>query len=247
MDRRTFLGLGLSGLTLAGGPALAALGRGGPPPGEPGVRWAMALDVRRCLRADGCRDCVAACHAGHNVPDVGAEAHQVKWIWREGFAHVFPEHARYAPETVRAATLPIFCNHCASAPCVRVCPTQATWVRGDGIVMMDWHRCIGCRYCMAACPYGSRSFNWLDPRRHLAAPRLDFPTRTVGVVEKCNLCEERLARGEPPACAAACRQRAMIFGNLRHPASEIREALKARPSLRRRPELGTEPAVFYLL
>ncbi|MFB3817765.1 MAG: sulfate reduction electron transfer complex DsrMKJOP subunit DsrO, partial [Candidatus Methylomirabilales bacterium] len=242
MDRRTFLGLGLSGLALAGGPAPAALARDRQPAAEPAVRWAMAVDLRRCLQADGCRDCLTACHASHNVPDIGRQAHEVKWIWREAFTGVFPEHGRYAPDGVRGASVPIFCNHCASAPCVRVCPTQATWTRADGIVMMDWHRCIGCRYCMAACPYGSRSFNWLDPRPHLRAPRPDFPTRTVGVVEKCTFCEERLARGEPPACVAACRQRAMIFGNLRHPASEIREVLRARASLRRRPELGTEPA-----
>ena len=101
---------------------------------------------------------------------------------------------------------------------MRVCPTQATWKREDGIVMMDWHRCIGCRYCMAACPYGSRSFNWLDPRPYIHNPNPEFPTRTKGVVEKCNFCAERLGTGRPPACVEACPEKALVFGDLADPA-----------------------------
>jgi Fe-S-cluster-containing dehydrogenase component len=112
---------------------------------------------------------------------------------------------------------------------------------------MDWHRCIGCRYCVAACPYGSRSFNWGDPRPHLRNITADFPTRTKGVVEKCTFCEERLAVGEPPACVEACPAKAMLFGNLEDPASDIRRALGARFSVQRRPELGTHPEVFYIV
>jgi len=141
----------------------------------------------------------------------------------------------------------VFCNHCDNPPCVRVCPVQATWKRQDGIVMMDWHRCIGCRYCVAACPYGSRSFNWFDPRPYIAELNPDFPTRTKGVVEKCNFCEERLAKGQPPACVEACKEKAFVFGNLADPQSEVRQLLESRYTLRRKPELGTQPDVFYLV
>jgi molybdopterin-containing oxidoreductase family iron-sulfur binding subunit len=113
--------------------------------------------------------------------------------------------------------------------------------------MMDWHRCIGCRYCVAACPYGSRSFNWVDPRPHLQTLNPDFPTRTKGVVEKCNFCEERLAKGEQPACVLACQDKALVFGNLNDPTSAVRELLRSRHAIRRRPELGTQPEIYYLL
>jgi molybdopterin-containing oxidoreductase family iron-sulfur binding subunit len=188
--------------------------------------------------------CSDACHRAHNVPTIPDRSREVKWIWKAPFKKVFPESEYVA---IKDVDVPVFCNHCANPSCVRVCPTGATWKREDGIVMMDWHRCIGCRYCVAACPYGSRSFNWVDPRPHVKALRGDFPTRTTGVVEKCNLCEERLAKGEPPACVAVCPEQALLFGNLRDPGSPVRAALAARPGWRRRPELGTEPAVFYLL
>ena len=141
----------------------------------------------------------------------------------------------------------MFCNHCDNPPCTKVCPTQATWKRDDGVVMMDWHRCIGCRYCVAGCPYGSRSFNWRDPRPHIDELNPEFPTRTRGVVEKCNFCEERLARGEQPACVVACKEKALIFGDLEDPESEIRKVLRERPSVRRKVALGTQPQIFYLL
>jgi molybdopterin-containing oxidoreductase family iron-sulfur binding subunit len=113
--------------------------------------------------------------------------------------------------------------------------------------MMDWHRCIGCRYCIAACPYGSRSFNWVDPRPYLNELNPDFPTRTKGVVEKCDLCEERLADGELPACVEACPAGALHFGDLGDPASSVRKLLEERFAIRRKPGLGTEPQVYYLV
>ena len=113
--------------------------------------------------------------------------------------------------------------------------------------MMDWHRCIGCRYCMAACPYGSRSFNWFDPRPYISELNPDYPTRTKGVVEKCTFCEERLAKGQAPLCVEACPEKALVFGNLADPKSEVRRLLDARFSIRRKPELGTHPEVFYLV
>ncbi len=111
-------------------------------------------------------------------------------------------------EEVHQRAYPLLCNHCEEPSCVRVCPTKATFKRADGIVAMDYHRCIGCRYCMAACPFGSRSFNWGEPREYLDLAKLnpEFPTRMRGVVEKCNFCVERLAVGKLPACVEASRR-----------------------------------------
>ena len=221
-----------------------------PPVAKPrsGKRWGMVIDVDRCLREKGCDKCIKACHARHNVPDIGNGKDDVKWIWREPLRDALPDQFDpYLPEPARDGTVPVLCNHCGNPPCVRVCPTQATWKRDDGIVMMDWHRCIGCRYCVAACPYGSRSFNWLDPRPHIAHLNPDFPTRTRGVVEKCNFCEERLAKGQLPACVEACDEGAITCGDLEDPDSPVRQLLGSRYSLRRRPELGTQPKVYYLV
>lgn len=252
LDRRTFLGVaGLSALAVAGRSALEALAgaqgqdRAGT---QSPTRWAMIIDPRKCAKAEGCTDCIAACDAAHNVPQLFDRAHEVKWIWREPFARAFPDQASpYSEEALTDRPVLVFCNHCDNPPCVRVCPTQATWKRRDGIVMMDWHRCIGCRYCVAGCPYGSRSFNLQDPRPHIKSLNPSFPTRTKGVVEKCNFCEERLARGEPPACVTACKEKALVFGNLEDAGSAVRQLLRTRYAMRRRPELGTGPAIFYLV
>ena len=209
-------------------------------------RWAMVVDTRKCH--PDCRDCVLACHRAHNVPDFDNPKDDVHWIGAEKITHVFPAEAHpRLPESIRGLSIPVFCNHCANPPCVRVCPTQATFQRADGIVMMDYHRCIGCRFCMAACPYGSRSMNYRDPRPFI--PKIDpaFPTRTKGVVEKCNFCEERLAQGMLPACVTACKEKALVFGDLEDPGSDVRRILNGNFSLRRRQELGTEPQIYYLL
>ncbi len=212
------------------------------------VRWGMVVDLQKCREKDGCNACIRACNAAHNIPQITDPAHEVKWVWTEPFATVFPSaQSGYAQQNYAGVMVPLMCNHCADAPCTRVCPTQATWKREDGIVMMDWHRCIGCRYCIAACPYGSRSFNWQDPGPQIASINPDFPTRTKGVVEKCNFCEERLARGQRPACVDACPQGTFTFGNLADPDSEPRQLLRSRFAVQREPELGTGPSVYYLV
>lgn len=215
-----------------------------------GKRWAMAIDLRKCREArEGCRDCIDACHQVHNVPKFDNPKDEVKWIWKESFEHSFHEQEHeYAKEDLKHSLTPLLCNHCDNPPCVRVCPTEATWKReSDGIVMMDWHRCIGCRYCVAACPYGSRSFNWRDPRPFIKDMHVDYPTRTRGVVEKCTFCDERLAKGQMPACVEACKDKAIVFGDLEDPNSEIRELLGENFTIRRKPELGTKPEVYYLV
>jgi molybdopterin-containing oxidoreductase family iron-sulfur binding subunit len=209
----------------------------------------MVVDTRKCLREKGCTDCITTCHSVHNVPDFGNPKDEVKWVWKEEFEHGFPEqHNEFMSDDLKHKDVLLLCNHCDNPPCVRVCPTQATWKReADGIVMMDMHRCIGCRYCMAACPYGSRSFNWRDPRTHIARIDEGFPTRMRGVVEKCNFCAERLVRGKIPACVEACEARALAFGDLEDPDSEVRDLLSRHFNIRRKPGLGTQPEVYYLV
>lgn len=219
-----------------------------------GKRWAMVVDYSKCAKAkEGCVDCVNACNLAHNVPEFPNEKDAVKWIWKTSYEHAFPTAApgsgmeAYVKETTKGNPFMVLCNHCDNPPCVRVCPVQATFRREDGIVMMDYHRCIGCRYCMAACPFGARSLNWRDPRPFIKKENPEYPTRTRGVVEKCTFCVERLAVGLQPACVAACKDKALVFGDMEDPKSEVREMLRKHPSIRRKPELGTLPHVFYIL
>ncbi len=253
-SRRTFLrlsGLGLIGATATTAFDLCAAGDGQPAgdrTAPAGPRPALVVNLR-ALEANHSWDRVVdACHRAHNVPSFPAAKDEVKWIWTEEFHHVFPEldnPYRDLPPTQQR--VPVLCNHCDNPPCTKVCPTQATWRRDDGVVMMDWHRCIGCRYCIVACPYGSRSFNWRDPRQGLAQPDPAYPTRQRGVVEKCTLCAERLDRGELPACVEACANGEIIFGDLSDPGSEVRRVLAANTTIRRKPSLGTQPQVYYIL
>ena len=264
LDRRDFLRLaGLSTIVGVAGQGTAdALAQQRLPAKAPGLpdvtprenpltakRWAMVIDMRKWTDQDSER-CIRACNEAHNVPQFDNPKDEVKWLWVENFEHSFPSHENhYLAETMHHKMVPLLCNHCDNPPCTRVCPTQATWKREqDGIVMMDWHRCIGCRYCIAACPYGSRSFNWRDPRPHIKHElNYDFPTRERGVVEKCTFCEERLAEGELPACVQACTSGAMAFGDLEDPDSEVRHLLHENFSIRRKPGLGTQPEVYYLV
>ncbi|MDP8228207.1 MAG: 4Fe-4S dicluster domain-containing protein, partial [Candidatus Electryoneaceae bacterium] len=219
-DRRGFLkAAGLGALGIACGPIVNALeGAESLPEEHPlvGKRWAMVIDLAKCReQGEGCTACIDACHIAHNVPDFDDSRHEIKWIWKEPFGNAFEEtEHEYLTEELAHSHPLVLCNHCDNPPCVRACPTGATFKRDDGIVMMDWHRCIGCRYCMAACPYGSRSFNWRDPRPGIDDVTRDFPVRARGVVDKCTFCDERIARGRLPACVEACPVGAMKFGDL---------------------------------
>lgn len=212
----------------------------------------MVVDLKKCREQHDCDKCIIACHKTHNVPtftDEKREKDEVKWIWKEPFHYAFHEQDNpHVSDELKHTNAPLLCNHCDDPPCVSVCPTEATWKReSDGIVMMDWHRCIGCRYCIAACPYGSRSFNYRNPRPGIAQINPDYPTRMRGVVEKCTFCEERLARGEMPACVEACDAGALVFGDLEDPNSEVSRILRDHFSIRRKPALGTQPQVYYLV
>ncbi len=256
ITRKEFLEL--SGLSILGAGALRAVHAvkaaesahaNSLPSDSPKKQMALAIDLRKCRRRPGCNLCSQACHATHNVPHIADPRHEVKWIWNEGFASVFPlEQNGYTRRNYNGSPLPVLCNHCEKPPCVEVCPTGATWKRSeDGVVMMDWHRCIGCKYCITACPYGARSFNFSEPREALQQVNPDFPTRSLGVVEKCNFCAERLAKGEAPACVEACPEKAIVFGDVLDASSDVSKALDASYSIRRKPELGTGPNVFYFL
>lgn len=225
-----------------------------------GVRLGMVIDIKKFGRYRGLAErCVNECHSIHNVPDIRIEEgekkgevdtkSEIKWIWNDTFNHVFPDHSQYKKnDALEHLPIMTLCNHCDNPPCVRACPTKATFKNEDGVVLMDFHRCIGCRFCMAACPYGARSFNWQDPRPHIKKQNPDFPTRMRGVVEKCNFCAERLAIGKVPACVNATgNTKAMIFGDLNDPNSEISRVLRSRFTIQRKPALGTHPSVFYII
>ncbi len=213
-------------------------------------RWALVVDRAQCARRKGCRACIDACHFAHGVSEQEDIDRDIKWIWKEPARRAFPSQP-LSPGAHPDSPVVVLCNHCGSPPCARVCPTGATWQRPDGVVAMDPHRCMGCRYCMAACPYGARSFNWTrTPARGEQGKPGSYPGRTVGVVEKCTLCVDRLDAGLAPRCVEACRvdgAGALTFGDLADPTSRVRHLLATRHTLRRRPELGTRPHVFYLL
>ena len=255
INRRGLLkAAGLSLLGLLAGPAWYVVSRAKLPEPSPtpkaliGKKWGMVINLKKCWAKVDCTDCMDVCHRIHNVPDLGNLKDEIKWIWTVPFAGAFPEHGHeFTEENVKQRPVTVLCNQCDNPPCIKYCPTRATWRREDGIVMMDFHRCIGCRYCMAGCPYGSRSFNWKDPRPFIEKINFEFPTRTKGVVEKCNFCQERLIQGLLPACVEACRERAMVFGDLNDPDSEVRQALKSHHIIQRLPELGTKPKVFYVV
>ncbi len=254
MDKRDFMkvsGLAFLGLGTKVGGNMSAGDHGHDTELNP-KRYAMIIDTTKCK--EDCTECIDACHLFHNVPDIEGTKHEIKWIWKAPYEHVFAiEKKEYAliPDYLKGKPFITLCNHCDEPPCVRVCPTQATFKReSDGIVMMDYHRCIGCRFCMAGCPYGSRSFNYVDPQEHLDLDNLQnhFPTRTKGVVEKCNFCTERLANNQKPKCVEVCQEnggKALIFGTLDSP--EVRNIIKNKHTIRRKPELGTMPMVYYIV
>ncbi|PID74386.1 MAG: 4Fe-4S ferredoxin [Deltaproteobacteria bacterium] len=214
-------------------------------------RMGMVIDMTKLYGKPELIDkIVAACNKVHNIPHYEKKKDEIKWIWKMPFENVFPEHSAYhSSDIVKNNDFLTLCNHCDEPPCVRVCPTKATFVLKDtGIVAMDYHRCIGCRFCMMGCPYGARSFNWFDPRPHIKEYNPEFPTRMRGVVEKCNFCGERLAKGLDPACVEAAKDvGAITYGDLNDPDSEIRKVLAENTTIQRKPSLGTKPSVFYIV
>jgi tetrathionate reductase subunit B len=198
-------------------------------------RWGMVIDLARC--PPGCDACVTACKKENNVATFGDGARDVY---------------RIRKVTLRSTTgavtkaVPLLCNHCDQPPCAQVCPVKATYKRADGIVIVDPHRCMGCRYCLVACPYNARHFNFRESDEQ---PNPDHPKREHGVAESCDLCAHLLDRGRSPACVAACAAAgagAIRVGNLDDPDSEVATLIRERSVKRLREELGTLPKVYYI-
>jgi molybdopterin-containing oxidoreductase family iron-sulfur binding subunit len=218
----------------------------------------MAIDLDRCT---GCGSCMAACHQENNLAAVGAEqaslGREFHWL------RVIPERAESGVGSEVTYT-PHFCVQCDDPPCVRVCPVHATYLAEEGIVAQIYSRCIGCRYCMAACPYNAKVFNWYEPEwpgdlARKANP--DVSRRPKGVVEKCTFCHHRIlhAREEArledrdlrdgevtTACAESCPARAIVFGDLDDPNSRVSRLARSPRASRPFEDLGTEPKVYYL-
>jgi len=257
--RRVLQLLGLSAAALATPPVFNALAKEEAPAAEPKIsrgkealtakQWAMVIDTRKFKSEADVEPLVEACHKTHNVPNIDFKRWEIKWIWATEYQHAFTgtTSTRFISDEVAHRPFLVLCNHCENPPCVRACPTKATFKReSDGIVMMDFHRCIGCRFCMAACPFGARSFNYRDPRPFIKETNRQFPTRMKGVVEKCNFCNERLAEGKLPACVDASAGK-LKFGDLFDEASEVRKLIQTNFTIRRKVNLGTEPSVYYIV
>jgi len=212
------------------------------------THWGMVIDTRKIKSSDDLQPIIEACHSLHNVPHLENKRHEIKWIWEESYKHAFPtKENEYLNERIEDLPFLVLCNHCVDPPCCRACPTKATFKReSDGLVLMDFHRCIGCRFCMAACPYGARSFNFRDPRPFVKKINPDYPTRMKGVVEKCNFCAERLAEGKQPACVEASGG-ILTFGDLDDSDSHVRGLLREHYTIRRKQALGTGPSMYYIV
>ena len=219
-------------------------------PPIPGVVFGYALNISKCK---GYRDCVEGCIRENNI---GRDS-QVQYIrvleMDKGSMNLEQSEHYYDPETVPVPGkfyMPVQCMQCDNPPCVKACPVQATWKDPDGIVVIDYDWCIGCRYCMAACPYWARHFNWTEPQIPAAEinPKTNYlgnRPRPKGVVEKCHFCTQRTRKGRQPACMEACPTGARVFGNLLDPKSEIRYILENKTVFRLKEELGTEPKFWY--
>ncbi len=223
----------------------------GAEPAIEGVVFAYALDISRCI---GCRRCVHACVAENNQSR-DPEIQYITVLEMEKRRGVDLEHANayYEPDEVPREGhfyFPVSCQQCDHSPCERVCPVGATWKEPDGVVVIDYDWCIGCRYCMAACPYGARHFNWTTP--HIPKDQINPNThvlgnrpRPKGVVEKCHFCLHRTRNGRYPACVEACPVGARKFGNLLDPDSEIRRVIDTKRIFVLKEDLGTSPKFFY--
>ncbi len=241
LTRRDLLksGAALATLTLAPGVTLMTFGGSDAEASagaDAGKRWGLLIDAGKC--DENCSDCVTACKVENGWGDPGAEAENpltdAAWIRKVTLKD---------KQTGRRVSAPVMCQHCESPPCVDVCPTGASMKRVDGIVLVDKHICIGCRYCMMACPFKARSF----VHEKLKDQSVNAP-RGKGVVESCTLCVHRIDRGRIPACVEACEatgNSAILFGDLADPDSPISRALERYPSIALRGDLELDPGVRY--
>jgi [DsrC]-trisulfide reductase subunit O len=244
--RRAFLGAagGAAAVGLAPGVVLHALAA--PTPRGQAVtdkvRWGMLIDSSKC--ADGCNACVEACDKTHGMDLMARPAGEDAALYAQQ-KPIWIRKVRLKDNlSGRVTTLPMLCQHCESPPCVDVCPTGASFRRADGVVMVDRHTCIGCRYCMMACPYHARSFI-----HQVVEEKPTLTPRGKGCVESCNFCVDRLDYGQTTtACQEACAEdghQAILFGDLNDPQSAISKALQAQPSRQIRADLELNTGVRY--
>ena len=198
------------------------------------VRYGMVIDLKRCL---GCDTCTMACKAA-NATTRGI-------LWNRVLKY---ETGKYPH--VRLNYLPVLCMHCKEPECKKVCPTGATSKREDGIVAVDNEKCVGCRYCMLACVYASRSFyeevRTFYPGHMTRFEQTGYDRHRLGTVEKCDFCLERVQAGQEPSCVVSCTGHARYFGNLDDPNSEVSRLIKERKGFVLNPEMNTDPCVYYL-
>jgi len=200
------------------------------------MRYGMVIDLNRCI---GCHACTAACKVKNATPP------------GVFYTKVLQEEIGRYPK-VRLSFKPILCMHCDDPACVEVCPTGASQKLENGVVVVDQEKCIGCRYCMVACPYNARSFNFEDAAEYFPGKGYTPYELTrnkehiTGVVGKCDFCIDRVEEGKDPACVQACVSGARIFGDLDDPNSEISKLIVSRAGYQLNPEQGTEPSVYYL-
>jgi tetrathionate reductase subunit B len=245
-SRRAFLGIaaGATAAVVAPGFVLQAQAAGNPRAERVSDvhRWGLLVDTNRCV--DGCRACVEACDQENGLDLQRKQPDQSEAEWDTQKAVWLRKVKLQDNLTGRVSNLPMMCQHCEHPPCVDVCPTGASFKRADGIVMVDRHTCIGCRYCMMACPYKARSFI-----HEVVEDQLTRVPRGKGCVESCNLCVSRRDRGQDStACADACTalgHRAILFGDLKDPESTISQALKTMPSRQIREDLDLNTGVRY--
>lgn len=244
MDRRDFLRN--SGAILAGASgalSLPVLSSCTPEASEArslltGKRYGMVIDLTRCR--PGCTACMDACRQENNVAYHHDERWDVHWIRK-----ISIRPTEEGPGEAEKSVI-LMCNHCDDPPCAQVCPVQATYKREDGIVLVDHHRCIGCRYCMIACPYNARFFNYKENEEW---PNKEYPKRSHGVAESCNFCAHLVDQMQPPACVAACQAvgaGALTFGDLNDPESAVSRLVAENSVKRIREDWGTEPKVYYI-
>jgi [DsrC]-trisulfide reductase subunit O len=233
-SRRDFLRSGAAAITitLAPGVTLMAFGGDSGDGVTSATRWGLLVDVSKC--PPDCTACVTACSVENGWKDTGNPQTDAQWIRKIDLKDL---------ATGRESSLVVMCQHCENPPCVDVCPTGASFKRADGIVLVDKHTCIGCRYCMMACPYKARSFVH-EP----ITDQKSYAPRGKGTVESCTLCVHRIDTGRIPACVEACEatgNRAIIFGDLKDPTSEIAQRVASYPSVALRADLGLNPGVRY--
>ena len=220
--------------------------------------FGLVIDLDRCT---GCGDCAIACTAENNIPTVGAAGvaagRDMAWLRMDRvWEGTYPE--------VRLRSVPVMCQHCEEAPCEPVCPVYATYHTADGLNAMVYGRCVGTRYCANNCPYSVRVFNWAEPEwpeplNEQLNP--DVSVRSSGVMEKCSFCVQRIRAGQQaadlegrplgdgevlPACVQSCAAKAMVFGDLDDPGSEVSRLARSGRAERMMEDLGTRPKVIYL-